>query len=430
LATYSFRISRHLRFMRLAEGTEKIAGGDLDVYIEPVADDELGVLVRSFNEMALDLRRGREEILRVNLDLESRRRYMETVLKNIAAGVLALDPRGKVTTVNDSAVRLLGIEQHSPLGKPLLEVLPEVSGAPIREALDELATSPLDTVERQVTLSFPEGVLSLICFGSSLRDEEGHDLGVVLVLENMTHLIKAQRMAAWREVARRIAHEIKNPMVSIKTFTQLFPERYEDEEFRSTFYQLASHEIDRINTLVEHLLNLAKPANVTYEPISLPRVLREVLAMLETEFQQRQIRLIHDFQDEHVKSPADFRQMKQVFLNILLNAKESIQNGGTIEVRSCLARGPAESESGEFVGQSQHYLVQVADSGGGIAPEDLPHIFDPFFTTKTAGNGLGLSITHKIVTDHGGAITVDSGPGRTVFSVWLPIIFEEALVES
>lgn len=366
-------------------------------------------------------------------ELRNDKLYQQTILNNLSSGVITVDLAKRVTACNKTAEDILGTPANSALGRPI---------GGLSTTFDLLLVKTLSqqrsAFQEEIYVQLQNGKrLPLSLNLSPLRDAEGKMIGGLIVFTDLSEIKqlklevrRTERLASLGTMAAGIAHEIKNPMVSIKTFTQLFPERYEDEEFRSTFYQLASHEIDRINTLVEHLLNLAKPANVTYEPISLPRVLREVLAMLETEFQQRQIRLIHDFQDEHVKSPADFRQMKQVFLNILLNAKESIQNGGTIEVRSCLARGPAESESGEFVGQAQHYLVQVADSGGGIAPEDLPHIFDPFFTTKTAGNGLGLSITHKIVTDHGGAITVDSGPGRTVFSVWLPIIFEEALVES
>ena len=170
----------------LAEGTEKIAAGDLDVYIEPTADDELGVLVRSFNKMTADLRKGRTELMRVNTDLESRRKYMETVLKNVAAGVLSVDAEGKVTTINNSAVRLLGIIEREPLGRPLLEVLPPVSGAAVGEILEHLGPSDTGAIEREVTISFPEKAISLICFANSLRDEDGRDLGVVLVLEDMS----------------------------------------------------------------------------------------------------------------------------------------------------------------------------------------------------------------------------------------------------
>ena len=192
--------------LTLAEGTEEIAEGDLDVYIEPVADDEIGVLVRSFNKMTEDLRKGRDELLRVNLDLESRRKYMETVLTNVAAGVLALDWEGRVTTMNESAKRLLGITDRNLLGRPILDVLPETSCGAVAEALDDLSSSETAAVERHMTLSFPDKVVTLAFFANSLRDEEGRDLGFVLVFEDMSYLVKAQRMAAWREVARRIAH--------------------------------------------------------------------------------------------------------------------------------------------------------------------------------------------------------------------------------
>ena len=399
--------------LKLAEGTEKIAGGDLDIYIEPVADDELGVLVRSFNEMAMDLRKGREELLRVNIDLESRRRYMETVLENIAAGVLALDPRGNVTTVNDSAIRLLGIDEHSPLGKPLLEVLPEVSGTAIREALDELAASPLDTVERQVTLSFPDRVLTLICFGSRLRDEEGHDLGVVLVLENMTHLIKAQRMAAWREVARRIAHEIKNPLTPIQLNAQRLRRKYadklgDDAAVLDQATRIIVDQVEQLKAMVNEFSQFARMPSATPVPNNLNTLLQEVVDL----YLQGNDGISFSFSPD-LSVPIfdlDREQMKRAMGNLIDNAVAAAGQGGFVHVRTTF--DPVLSIAS----------VAISDNGPGIDPRDRDRLFEPYFTRKPGGTGLGLTIVNTIVADHNGFIRVKDSPGGgATFIVELPV---------
>ena len=359
--------------------------------------------------------------------------YQQTILNNLSSGVITVDLNNKVTAYNNTAHKILGLLPEQALGKPVGEL-----STTFEHLISEALTRQKPVFQEEIRVQLQSGSqLPLSLNLSPLRNADGETIGGLIVFTDLSEIKQLQmemrrseRLASLGTLAAGIAHEIKNPLVSIKTFAQLFPERYNDDEFRSSYYSVVSQEIDRINTLVEHLLNLAKPASATHEPISLPAVLKEVVGLLQSDLEKCQIQLSIELHDEGLKVPADFQQIKQVFLNLLLNAKESIQSQGTITVRSRRSRAPREMISDRVFEQGQHYLVQIEDSGIGIPPKDLQNIFDPFFTTKISGNGLGLSITHKIITDHGGTISVESSPGSTVFSIYFPIVFEEALVQS
>jgi len=399
--------------LTLAQGTEKIAQGDLDVYIEPVADDELGVLVRSFNEMASDLRTGREELIRVNADLENRRKYMETVLKNVAAGVLALDADTRVTTINNSAIALLGIRGQDLLERPLFEVLPEVSASAVRGALLELRESGTETIERHLTLSFPEKVVTLVCFANSLKDEEGRDLGAVFVFEDMTYLVKAQRMAAWREVARRIAHEIKNPLTPIQLNAQRLERYYAnklaaDSEVLEQCTRTIVDQVEQLKKMVNEFSKFARLPAANPVPNDLNALIREVVDLylqgndgIELSLEPDPLVPIFDLDKE---------QMKRVMVNLLDNAVSAAGSGGSVEVRTLY--DPVLSI----------VSIEVADNGPGIDPKYRDRLFEPYFTRKPGGTGLGLTIVSTIVADHNGFMRVKDNPsGGARFIIELPV---------
>lgn len=398
---------------RLAEGTGKIAAGNLGVYIEPMADDELGVLVRSFNKMTEDLRKARDELIRVNLDLEGRRKYMETVLKNVAAGVLALDSKGRITAVNSSAGRLLGIRGQEILGQPLAAVLPSVTASAVTEILEDLAHSDSEAIERQITLSFPDRALSLICFANSLRDEEKRDLGVVLVFEDMTYLVKAQRMAAWRDVARRIAHEIKNPLTPIQLNAQRIRRKYMDamEGDNDTLDQCTStiiNQVEQLKTMVNEFSKFARMPSANPVPDDLNAVIRDVVDL----FSQGNERIRFSFElDPSVPTfDLDREQMKRALVNLLDNAVSAVGDGGEVAV---LTRYDADLSM---------VFIEVADSGVGFHPKDKDRLFEPYYSTKPGGTGLGLTIVSTIVSDHNGFIRVKETPaGGATFIIELPV---------
>lgn len=399
--------------LNLAEGTQKIAAGDLDVYIEPVGDDELSILVRSFNTMTADLRASRDELIRVNQDLESRRKYMETVLKNIAAGVLALDPNRCVTAVNNSARRLLGITETDLLKRPVEEVLPEVSAQPTRELLDTLALSREDALARQVTLSFPERVISLLCFANRFSDEEGRDLGVVLVFEDMTYLIKAQRMAAWREVARRIAHEIKNPLTPIQLNAQRLRRKYMDKltgdhEVLDQCTRVIIDQVEQLKNMVNEFSKFARMPSANPVPGCLNTVLREAVDF----YAQANETIRFEFIPDACLPIFDFdrEQIKRAAVNLLDNAVAATGSGGQIRVST--AYDPELAIA----------TVEISDTGKGIDPKDQDRVFEPYFSRKPGGTGLGLTIVSTIVSDHNGFVRVKSNEnGGASFVIELPV---------
>ena len=399
--------------LNLAEGTEKIATGDLNVYIEPVADDELGVLVRSFNKMTADLSRGRDELVRVNLDLESRRKYMETVLKNIAAGVLALDPDRRVTTINSSARRLLGTSQEHVMHRPVLDVLPDASAAPVGEVLEDLNSSGTEALERQITVSFPEKALSLICFANSLKDEEGGDLGVVLVFEDMTYLVKAQRMAAWREVARRIAHEIKNPLTPIQLNAQRLRRKYmdalgDDTEVLDQCTRVIVDQVEQLKKMVNEFSLFARMPAANPVPNRLNELIQEVVDLYRQGHEDLKLSFAHD--DSVPVFDIDKEQMQRVMVNLLDNAIAA--SGPAGEVRVTTSYNPDLAMA----------AIEVADNGPGIDPHDRERVFEPYFSRKPGGSGLGLTIVSSIVSDHNGFLRLKDNPdGGALFIIELPV---------
>jgi two-component system nitrogen regulation sensor histidine kinase NtrY len=217
----------------LVEATRAVADGNLDVRIESYSRDEIGQLVQSFNRMTEDLRSkqralntSNEELSRINQEIEQRRRYMEIVLRNVAAGVISVDKQGVITTINTSAEKLLNINAGSVMGKNFRDILRETHLDIVRESLKELVIAKQDTIHRQLTLDIRGARLSFHLHLTMLRDENGDFMGTVLVLDDLTQVMKAQRMAAWREVARRIAHEIKNPLTPIQLSAQRLRKRY------------------------------------------------------------------------------------------------------------------------------------------------------------------------------------------------------------
>jgi two-component system nitrogen regulation sensor histidine kinase NtrY len=397
----------------LAEGTEKIAAGDLDVYIEPVADDELGTLVRSFNKMTGDLRATRDELLRVNIDLDGRRKYMETVLKNVAAGVLAVNSEGTVTAVNNSAVRLLGIEVGEILDRPLMDVLPDVSASAAGEILEDLSGTDAITIERQLTLSFPNGAVSLICFANSLKDEEGADLGVVFVFEDMTHLVKAQRVAAWRDVARRIAHEIKNPLTPIQLNAQRIRRKYMDKVAGDNAVldrctAAIVDQVDQLKNMVNEFSRFARMPSANPTPENLNGLVGKVVEL----YRQGNDRIDFTFHPDP-EAPIlnlDREQIKRAMVNLLDNASAAIEGEGKVSVATRYDR------------ILDMVSIEVVDNGRGLRAGDKDRLFEPYFSTKPGGTGLGLTIVNTIVADHNGFIRVkDNEGGGARFIIELPV---------
>jgi two-component system NtrC family sensor kinase len=255
---------------------------------------------------------------------------------------------------------------------------------------------------------------------STLANQAAIAIENARLYQNLKHsqdtLRRADRLSSLGLLTAGLAHEIRNPLVAIRTFTQLLPERYDDAEFREGFQGLALKEVDRICGLITDLLSFARPSRPNVAEENINQVVDGIARILETEAKEKGVEIVRDFAGELPKVWIDREQMKQVFMNLILNAIQAMKEGGLIYV---FTRPNSKNEAGD---PGQFVQVEIRDNGVGIPEENLDHIFDPFFTSKDEGSGLGLSISHQIVQEHGGYVTVESNIGTgTSFFINLPV---------
>ena len=402
----------------LAEATRRIADGHLDIHLGEKGSDEIGLLVASFNKMTEDLRSNQlaldkthEKLIITNLELEQRRRYMEIVLKNVTAGVISINKSGDLTTINTSAERLLDMEAGQLLGRNYRGVLHAHHLDVIKEMLRDMVLAKQDSVSKQITVQVNDRKLTLLLNLTVLRDECGEFMGTVVVFDDLTQLIKAQRMAAWREVARRIAHEIKNPLTPIQLSAQRLRKRYlnhfgADEKVFDESTEIIIKSVDELKTLVDEFSNFARMPSVQPTANNLNEIVRESLTL----FQEAHRSITFSFKgDDNVPQlQLDRDQIKRVLINLLDNAVAAISGEGTITMETLYDR------------DLHMATCIVSDSGHGVAPEDRPRIFEPYFSTKKNGTGLGLAIVESIIADHNGFIRVkENHPTGTKFVIEL-----------
>ncbi len=404
---------------QLAEGTLKVAGGDYDFHIDPKGKDEIGFLVQSFNEMTHDLQASQAELaralgqLRTSLaEQEAQKRYMEILLKNVAAGVIGVDPEGRITNCNDSAAQIFRVNREEMLGKPGRSLLPPGDHQELLEFAAAARRSGR-TMEKRIHLTYPDKTLYLLLKTTALKDDAGQNLGMVTVIEDLTELDRAQRQAAWREVARSIAHEVKNPLTPIKLAAQRLRRRYlgkipDDGKIFDECTQIITDQVDEIKNLVNEFSRFARLPHLSLAPHDLNALVRGALTL----YQEVQPRIKLKFQPDPALPPIslDQEQIKRVLLNLVDNALASIPDTGEI---SLSVQGEPETE---------RVRVEVADTGVGISERDKGRVFEPYFSTKRGGTGLGLAIVHSIIADHQGQIRVeDNKPSGTRFIIELPM---------
>jgi len=403
----------------LAEATRLVAEGELNFTIDRGTDDEMGMLVNAFNKMTRDLRAGKQqlelstrELRERNLEIEQRRLYMETVLKNVSTGVISINAVGFISTINKSAEKMLGLKAEQVLNRSYKKVLsPEYLGL-AKDILEDLENSPGNSVEKPVKITIDETTRAFMVHITALRDDKGRYMGMVVVFDDLTEIEKAQRMAAWREVARRIAHEVKNPLTPIKLSAQRLRRKYADQVVKdnSVFMECTQtiiDQVDQIRNLVNEFSSFARLPAATPEPCHLPELVEEAVALYR-EAQPDIIFEIHSGPDIPQLS-LDPQQMKRIMINLIDNAIAAMDGKGTIGVT--LSFDPI----------LKIVRLEVSDTGSGISPEGKIRLFEPYFSTKKTGMGLGLSIVSTIVEDHNGFIRVqDNQPKGTKFIVELP----------
>jgi len=419
---FGFRLAKELTvpIMELAEGTRRVASGDLDFRIGIEAEDEIGTLVSAFNTMTHDLKtskgqieEGTKALQHSNIELERRRRYMETVLENVAAGVISFDKQGIITTVNKSAERMLDLKAEDIVGENYRTIMQPGYRKVARELIKEINTTRSESIQKQMEITLEDKVLTVLASVNLLRDERGEYLGMVVVFDDLTHLIKMQRLSAWREVARRIAHEIKNPLTPIQLSAQRIYKKYRSKIGRDAgvFEECTNtiiHQVTELKNLVNEFSNFARMPAVTPTPNDLNEIINSSLILFKEA--HRDIRF-HFFPDPDLPIfKVDRDQMKRVFINILDNAVAAVDGDGVIEIEV------------KYDPSLRMVTLEVRDNGCGIPDEDKAKLFEPYFSTKKAGTGLGLAIVSAIISDHNGYIRVrDNHPKGTKFIIDLPL---------
>ena len=405
---------------RLAEATRRVAEGELDFVLEKTSGDEMGTLVDSFNRMTSDLLASKRQLEEANsalrqgnLDAETRRRYMEIVLQSVAAGVISLDEHGRITTINRFAEELLRIDRRDFEGKEYQAVLRPEHRAVLEGFLGELSRSGKSSLERPLRLTVGDETFSLRVNVTRLEDENNQSLGVVLVFDNLTELEKAQRMAAWREVARRIAHEVKNPLTPIQLSAQRLRKRYldrleGDQEVFDVCTKTIINQVDELKKLVSEFSSFARMPAVHKAMGNIAEMANEAFVLYQEAHKDRLFRL--RVEGVIPLFSFDVKQMKRVLVNLLNNAVAATAQAGVIEiVLAC------EEERNVVI-------LEVRDNGSGVSDQDKLRLFEPYFSRKKTGTGLGLAIASTVVADHHGYIRVkDNEPQGARFIIELPL---------
>ena len=405
---------------KLATATRRVAEGELDFVLEKESDDEMGMLVDSFNQMTRDLQTSKIQLESVNvalqgsnIELDERRQYIETILLNVPAGVISFDANGKVTSINKFAEDLLKINKDDYLDKDFRTTLRPNHKLIVEKFLQELEESGKSTIQQPLRLFLGKETYSLLVNITKLNDETGNPLGTVLVFDNLTQLEKAQRIAAWREVARRIAHEVKNPLTPIQLSAQRLRKRYlhtleSDKEVFDLCTQTIINQVEELKRLVSEFSSFARMPVVQKSRNDLFKMVREILVFYEESHGY----ITFHYRTEQDIPPFEFdlKQMKRVLINLLENSITVLPDNGIIEISLSCDK------------EKQVVYMKVRDNGSGVADEDKLRLFEPYFSTKKSGTGLGLAIANTVVTDHNGRITVtDNEPTGTVFTVELPM---------
>jgi nitrogen fixation/metabolism regulation signal transduction histidine kinase len=395
----------------LAEGTRAVAEGDYETKLPQMTQDEMGFLVRSFNEMTGRLARARDEARQSQQAVEEQRQYLQAVLARLSSGVVTVDAESRVCTANAAAGTILGVDLAAQVGRPVAEIRashPHL--APLHDAFALHLTTGTADWREEVSLFGPKGRQVLMCRGTPLSSLGEH----VIVFDDVTALIQAQRDAAWSEVARRLAHEIKNPLTPIQLSAERLRHKYldkmqdRDREVLDRLTHTIIQQVEAMKEMVNAFSSYARSPQMRLEHVGLNDLVREVVELYRYNRGETQV---ETSLDEHAPPvEGDTGRLRQVLHNLLKNALEACAGNPQCKV----------TVTTRFVEERGTRYIELAteDNGPGFAPEVLAHIFEPYVTTKSRGTGLGLAIVKKIVEEHGGVVRAEgrqAGGAR----VWL-----------
>jgi two-component system nitrogen regulation sensor histidine kinase NtrY len=399
----------------LAKATGDIASGNLDVRINIERDDEIGTLVESFNHMVVELKESKKSLETAYFDSNRRRVCMESILENIDSGVISLDTDGKILTINSSACRILGIDPSFIFERELDYhfLLTHIGSEEFKRFIRSINLKDIKAVKEQMSIHVQGKKHIIRIFITQLTLPDGQPTGMLVVFDDLTDVIRAQRALTWQDVARRIAHEIKNPLTPIKLSAERILKKWNNkaDDLESTIQKSANtivREVDGLRKLVDEFSRFGKMPEIRKEKIDLRNLFAEVIDLYKD---YGDIRISVDIPEDIPPVEVDPQQFKRVIINLFDNAINAMEGRGELTVKL--------DETG---GKKNVLTLEIADTGAGIDDADKDKLFLPYFSKKKDGTGLGLAISHRIIAEHGGTITVaDNVPRGARFIIQIPV---------
>jgi nitrogen fixation/metabolism regulation signal transduction histidine kinase len=419
-------ISRHMAspLRDLAEGTRAVAEGNYRKKLPVTSGDELGVLVKSFNEMTRQINRAQNAARRSQREAEDQRAYLEALLGHLSSGVLSFDRQRRLLTRNVATAQILGVDLASAEGEALDDIRRQQPRfEPLFAAIDDAVRRGLADWQAEITIFGKHGRQVLMVRGAKITGKGAKRGGFVVLFDDVTDLIQAQRDAAWGEVARRLAHEIKNPLTPIQLSAERIRNKYLDKVEpgdRTTLDRATrtiAQQVESMKDMVNAFSSYAQPVKLELNPVNLNQLVQDVAELHQRE--DSPLRISFDLAEELPPLNADIGRLRQVLNNLFINARDALVSVTEPELK-LLTRSVVESDR-------QYIELEVIDNGPGIPDDIMDRLFEPYVTTKDKGTGLGLAIVKRIVEEHGGAIWVENKSGGGVkMTVRFPVVWETA----
>ncbi|MCJ8276933.1 MAG: ATP-binding protein [Bdellovibrionales bacterium] len=409
---FGFYMAKHLSMAleTLGVATQKVAEGDYQLVEIESNETEVKRLATNFNAMVEALERSRRETndandsLKVTLkELDQRRRYMHVVLSSVNTGVISLDSNDQITMINDKAAKLLQINALQYINKTAQDVLDEKYYRLYRTMVTKMKTHKLNTIQKEITLDLQTSSIPSMLKISTLYNDKGDDLGKVVAFDDLTDIVQGQRAAAWKEVARRIAHEVKNPLTPIKLSAQRLQKKFSSEISDPAFTSCTNmiiEQTDSLKYLINEFSQFARLPETRTRLTDVNDMIEKVIVFYEQA--HRNIKFIGSF-DNHIKNfYIDPEQVKRAVFNLVENAVNATQEAETPEIRIETLLDPHTSI----------VTISVIDNGKNVTEEEMKRMFEPYYSKRPGGSGLVLTIVKKIIEDHNGYVRLTANEPR------------------
>lgn len=412
---FGFHLAKQLSIplVQLGKATSLIAQGEYTQISVNTGSEEMAQLVSSFNRMTSELEKSVNEAKFANNSLHETLSYIEVVLKNVSAGVISVDKSGRITTINQHAAKLLKINEQEYINKSVRELLTLEHFKIFSDLLKQMSQFKMESIQKEYQVNLNGETLPLMISLSLLKDERSNEIGKILVFDDLTHIVAAQRSQAWTEVARRIAHEIKNPLTPIKLSAERLQRKFASEISDPAFQECTTmivNQVDQMKKLVNEFSQFARLPQRKPSQGSLNLVIQNALKLFKSAHPQ--IQFLEYYNPDIPEFSFDHEQIQRVIVNLVDNSIAALPKevDGVIQINT------------DFNRELKIAKIIVSDNGSGIPSQQMARIFEPYFSTKESGSGLGLAIVKRTIEDHNGFIRVSpNSPNGTKMIIEFPI---------